>query len=271
MVSQLGDNVIDFFEAPSRGVNAGRNDRGVEIEFVALSLEPTGFDSQVINLANSSGFPNRGVDASTTRGMPRKSFSLFSGFPATTPPGALGFSNRRRIVVIDATDASNLIVRHNDLPLDSGSLGTTNVNLIRAAINEAEPAPLGVTYAAWSSAIAFPPGSGGFDDDPDGDGWGNGLEFYAATDPLASSEQPLQEFAQTATGFRYTYQRALDRVGVAHHLATGPLTALSPYIPSESQISVEALAPNLEKVSVALPADFGPFLRQEADLTLADE
>lgn len=267
MISQLGDNIISFFEDPARGANVGRNDNGVEIEFIALSLEPAGFDASVINLANSSGFPSRGLDAAADRGMPRESFSLFSGFPASTPPGALSFGDRRLIVVVDATDASNLIVRHNGPPLSSGSLGTANINLIRAAINGVEPAPAGVSYPAWSSSFAFPAGTAGFDDDADGDGWANGLEFYAATDPLSSGERPLQEFAQTASGFRYSYQRATDRIGIEHQLAAGPLTDLAVFLPSESQLTVETLAPNLERVTVELPADFGPFIRQQVDLS----
>lgn len=262
MVSQLGDNIIDFFESSNRGPLQSTNDNGVDIEYIALSMEPFGEDRNTINLSVNNGYSFWGLDAAADRSMPREGFSTFSGFPASSPPGALGFTNRRRIVVIDATNSSNLVVRHNDLPLSNGTLGTENINLIRAAINAVEPAPEGVDYASWSTNNLAGSDETGFEEDPDRDGWSNGIEFSAGTDPLNQNSTPLLEFSQTATGFRYSYQQASDRVGISHQLQTGPLESLNPFEPAVENLSRESMAENIEKITVTLPADFGPFLRQ---------
>ncbi|MGJ8724509.1 MAG: hypothetical protein ACSHYB_08125 [Roseibacillus sp.] len=263
MVSQLGDNIIDFFESSSRGANQGKNDNGIEIEYIALSLEPVGEDRNIINLSVNNNYTLWGLDAAADRTLPRESFSLFSGFPASSPPGSLGSSNRRRIVVVDATDGSNLVTRHNDVPLSSGSLGTTNINLIRAAINVAEPAPAGTDYAAWVSENLSTSSEVAFADDADDDGWANGIEFAAGTHPDLASSTPLLDFQAVTNGYQYSYQQATDRVGITHQLLTGDLINLLPFTPLEENRTTEPMGDGLEKVTILLPSDFGPYIQQQ--------
>jgi hypothetical protein len=268
MVSQLGDNIIAYFDDPARGLNAGKNDQGVEIEFLLLSLEESDiYDNSINTAANSNGFEGRGPDSKADRmTLVRDGFSFFSGLPSTIPPGQLDFGERRRIVVVDATDPSQMVVRHNDKPLDSGALNSGIISSIRAAVNAATPPPTGLDYATWRAGIAFPIGEGDPNDDPDGDGSDNLLEFYAGSNPIDGGESARGSLTRTPTGFLYVYRRAKGLVGVGHSLEAGALDQFTTFTPQALDVEITDLDAETEELAVTLSSSFGPFLRQSVTL-----
>ncbi|MEN8693981.1 MAG: hypothetical protein ACN4GG_08090 [Akkermansiaceae bacterium] len=269
MVSQLGNEIHRFFDSATRGDLAGKNDNGVEVETILLSLETMNFDGSVLSVSNNNGFDSRGLDSLNDRTSEiRDGFSFYRGVASSPPPGALGFAQRRRIVVIDATTPGSPVVRHNDLPLSSGALGATNVNLIRAALNNAEAPSAGTTFEAWAAENSVTTGSNGPLDDPDQDGWENALEFSAGTDPKDRYSFPSQELERTETGFIMTYTRYMPAINLTRTWLSGPLNAVNTkYIPLETDTTVESTSdPDVEKVTITLPSDFGPFIRLSIEL-----
>ncbi len=85
-------------------------------------------------------------------------------------------------------------------PFFAGQLD--DVHILDRALTPAEIAELAtppepaLSYSAWADEIDFPPGLSGLQDDPDGDGIPNGLEFLLGSDPLApsSGRLPAAEF-----------------------------------------------------------------------------
>lgn len=264
MVSQLRDKIFDHFEASSRGNLIGKNDQGVEVETILLSLETSGWDGSVLTASTNNGFDVHGLDSLSDRTSEvRDGFSFYRGVASTGPPGSLGFAQRRRIVVVDATEPGSPLVRHNDLPLSSGALDATNVELIRAAINNASITPAGTTFEAWATENLLSAGSASPLDDPDGDGWQNALEFSAGTDPSNGSSFPVLEMEQTEIGFELTFTRFVPAIELVRTWQTGPLESITTaYIPENEEVTVENTDdPDIEKVTVTLPADFGPYIR----------
>ncbi|MGJ8695374.1 MAG: hypothetical protein ACSHYF_03590 [Verrucomicrobiaceae bacterium] len=54
--------------------------------------------------------------------------------------------------------------------------------------------------------------------------------------------------------------------GIDRGFQTGPLNALAPFSPDPEAITVTPLNDGLEKVTLSLPPDFGPFIRQTVSL-----
>lgn len=268
MVSQLRDNIIDFFGSSERGVNAGRNDQGVEVEFLLLSTETSSsFDNSINNAANFNGFTAKGPDCLPDRvTLIRNGFSFFRGTVTTPPPGSLDFADRRRMVVVDVTIPADLAIKYNDQPLDSGALSGGMVSTIRAAINSVAPAPMGLSYESWRTGMAFPSGQDGPNDDPDGDGDDNLLEFCAGSDPVDATSLAQGVLTKTPTGFLYTYRQAREIVGVTHTLQAGLLANLVDFTPEASDVTTTAICSEVDKISVALPPGFGPYLRQSVSM-----
>jgi hypothetical protein len=268
MVSQLGDNIIDFFGSSRRGVNAGKNDQGVEVEYLLISTEvSSSFDNSINNVATNNRYTGSGPDCLPDRStLVRDGFSFFRGTTMTPPPGSLSFADRRRIVVIDATDPTELVIKHNAQPLSSGALGEEIVSAVREAVNSVAPAPMGLSYDNWRSGMAFPSGLDGPNDDPDGDHDDNLLEFFTGSDPVDAASRAQGVLTRTPTGFLYTYRRAREIVGVTHTLQAGALENLVNFTPEASDVTTTAIGSEVAETSVALPPDFGPYLRQSVSM-----
>ncbi len=262
MVSQLGNEIIDHFNDASRGNLAGMNDSGIEITSMLLSLETSGFDPSIRTTANNNEFTLRGLDSLSDRTSNlRSGFSFFFGVEAAPPPGALAFADRRRIIVIDNRDAQNPVIRHNDIPLDSGSLGSANIELIRAAVNNT-PIAEGLDFTAWLGEFSIPSGQDGPADDPDLDGATNLLEFSAGTDPLQRNSFPQVTLEKAQGGVSFSYERLIEATGISRTIQTGPLSDITTtHLPAEEDLTVTPIDDDREKVTVSLPSTVGPFFR----------
>ena len=110
-------------------------------------------------------------------------------------------------------------------------------------------------------------GHGGLaNDDPDGDHVDNLLEFFAGSDPVDATSRAQGILTKTPTGFLYTYRRARGLVGVTHALQAGPLTDLVDFTPEASEVTTTPIWSEVDEISVALPPDFGPYLRQSVSM-----
>lgn len=230
----------------------------MEVVSILLSTEAGGgsSDRDTMQIATENGYTLAGLDSTANRTNPRAGLGYFRGAPAVPWP----VSDRRRLVIVN-TLAGSPSHQQNEI-LVNQEIPSTSVAI--AAIDAVQAAPAGTTFAAWQSMHAFPADQDGPDDDPDRDGSVNLLEFHAGTDPANGSSRPTARIERTPTGFHYTYQRAVDRLGITHALQAGPLDAFSPFTPTEETSS--AISPNVEEVTVTLPATFGPFLRQAVTL-----
>ena len=218
MGSQLGASLTSNFAT-------GMNTQGVEITSLALSIEDSVFDST----ANSAGIRAWGmdvfgVDSKADRVTElREAFAYFAGVSAATPPGTLGFSNRRRLVVLQGVsggqDASGgeltqwrILLNEQ---LSSGVFGSADAQLLAAAINSVHPAPANQNYASWSTANSLPSGLSGPFQDADGDGDENIKEFFFFTSPTDNADTSAPVFQMTPTpGHQMTFRRAKNIVGV---------------------------------------------------------
>lgn len=166
-MTSVGSQLISHFNATSRGANRGKNDQGVPIVFLLLSMEPSGQDTNISSAAMSNGFTLRGLDAQTNRtsGV-RAGVSFFNGRPASTTPSSLGIANRRQIAILNGVRNSPgkqyLQILVNDHP--DGALNTTEAAAMRAAINGVQPAPVNTapqligdpSHAVLRSAVCSP-------------------------------------------------------------------------------------------------------------------
>ncbi|MDB4318901.1 hypothetical protein N9916_00920 [Akkermansiaceae bacterium] len=263
MISQLGNEIIAHFGSATRGTLTDKNDNGIEVEALLLSLEVSGWDSSIRTAATNNDFELFGLDSKADRSTNvRDGFSFYRGVASTGLPGSLSFGQRRRIVVIDHTDPGNPLIRHNDLPTSSGALGAANVSLIREAINEATHPPAGLSFETWTTENSLTSGQDGATDDPDLDGSANLLEFSAGTNPLDRALVPSFTLEKAETGFTFSYERLIDATGITRSLLTGPLDAITAeFTPSEADIAVSPIDDDREKVAVTLPASFGPFIQ----------
>ena len=87
-----------------------RNDQGVPISFITLSIEPNGFDSSVRSFGTSNGFDYSGLDLVVDDGNRtniRSGFSHFSGEPAERTPSQVNINDRRRFVILNGQPGPN--------------------------------------------------------------------------------------------------------------------------------------------------------------------
>lgn len=261
MTAQLGQHIIDHFEAPA---SVGKNINGVEIDYLFLSIEVTpNYDNSINRLASNNGFEVTALDATQNRnGTVRSGFSYFRGVAMTGSPGSLDFADRRRIVVIDNTVAGKPIIRHNDLPLSSGALGNANIAAIRDAINVAAPPASGASFETWRDGFVFPAGQDGELADADGDCASNLLEFFAGTDPVDLLSAPMSGIEKDTEGLFFRYRAANNRTGISHRLQIGPLDNFTDYSPLPEEITMNRVSETIDEFSVRLPPEARLFLRQ---------
>lgn len=249
----VGSNIAKHFKD-----NGGVNANGVPVVSLLLSTETAGgsSDSTTQSIASLNGYDFAGLDSKANRTEPREALGYFRGAAATPWP----VSDRRRLVVINSaanTNEPQWQILHSEQ--------FSNSQTVRNIIDEISVTlpPTGTTFAAWATENSLTAGENGPLDDPDGDGAENALEFSAGTDPLSGALFPTYDLKQITTGFTLTYTRLVSAINLTRTWQTGPLDAVTiEYILSaEDMVTAPTTDEDVEKVTVALPPDFGPFIR----------
>lgn len=259
-ITSVGTSVLAPFNATSRGVLRGKNNNGVEIVSVLLSMEPTGWDSNVNTTANNNGYQIRGLDAMANRNSPRTAFSFFSGENASLTPGQLGISSRRQIVVLNGMPNSpGKKVRQilfNEGP--AGSLTSAENMRMTAAINSVQPDP----YTAWAAGQGLTSTNSAEALDVDKDGTSNVIEFFSGTNPRESSPS-TRTISSTAAGRHFVFQRNKVAASQSYVIRTSSnLVDWDLYTPLPSAIVPTDLGTS-ERISVLLPSNPSLFIRLE--------
>ncbi|MEO5714129.1 MAG: hypothetical protein ABIT37_11635 [Luteolibacter sp.] len=136
----VGDGILDFFSATSRGTLRGKNDKGIAIESILLSTEEAAsWDSVNASFSATNGYEQWGLDANASRNNPRTMLGYFrGGFIADTDLHAWG-NDRRRLVVLNLVRNSashsyrEIILNQNYFTSDDNSSARSAINAIRPA------------------------------------------------------------------------------------------------------------------------------------------
>lgn len=203
--AEVGDGVLDYFNAASRGALQGQNDQGIPIRSIALSTEPFSAVSNMPSIAANNGYDAWGLDADANRANPRRLLGYYRDGSITS--NTLG-NDRRRVVVLNLVDGS-ASHEYREILLNMNQFGSSNYASARAAINAVAPAPSELSFDQWRSGQTLPVDLNGLDDDPDRDGLANALEFYFGTDPTAADSIGSGVTLMEESGQRYmVYRRA---------------------------------------------------------------
>lgn len=203
MISQVGSDITRPFNSASRGVNAGRNDHGVEIEFILISTEVDFFDGDIESAKDLQGFDAAGIDATPNRsGDVRKGFGHFYGSPAPSM-FSVPFEDRRRIVVLNGVENSPGLqlreVLYNNTAQPSGDIAPSDEVAIANAINSVQPAVVLVDTDNDGDPDETDP-------DDDNDGLPDTAELALGLDPLLadSNQNGVSDADEDADGDRFT-------------------------------------------------------------------
>jgi thiol-disulfide isomerase/thioredoxin len=259
-INSVGTSVLAPFNATSRGVLRGKNNNGVEIVSVLLSMEPTGWDSSINTTANNSGYQIRGLDAMANRSSPRTAFSFFSGENASLTPSQLGTSSRRQIVVLNGVANSPgkkmRQILFNEGP--AGSLTSAENTRMTAAINSVQADP----YTTWATAQGLTSSNSAETLDVDQDGNSNIIEYFAGTYPRVSSPSTTN-ISTTTAGRHFVFQRNKEAAAQAYVIRTSlNLVNWDLYTPVPSAVTTQDLGTS-ERISVLLPSNPKLFVRLE--------
>jgi len=209
-----------------------------------------------MSIQSANGYTHGGLDADANRSSVRIGLTYYRGEAI----GRWPISDRRRVVTVNGVANSP---SHQQWEILTNDQFPNHSNLINQINSVAAPVLTPVNdYENWAPNFSFPADLSGPNDDPDGDGAKNIQEFYANTDPLLSNSTPPAELSRIPQGFSYRYQRSIDLSGVTHALETGPLDNFTTYIPPEGTTTVVQTGDSTEEVTVSLPSDFGPFIRE---------
>lgn len=241
LTSQFGSKITSFFNNPARGANQGRNDHGVEIEFILISTEVNSYDSSIESARNDYAFDRGGIDSTPARNREiRLGFAYYYG---TAPPASMfsvPFEDRRRVVILNGVTSAPsqqfLEVLHNDTAQSSGSLSVSDETLIKAAINSVRPGVVLPDHDGDGDPDETDPdddndgvpdadeialGLDPFDADTDGDGTPDGDE-----DEDADGLTTIEELANgTSPSDPDTDGDGLDDGEEVNHHGTSPLEA----------------------------------------------
>ena len=254
----VGDGVLDVFNASSRESLIGKNDKGTPIESILLSTEPAAsWDSVNASFSTTNGYQQWGLDANAGRTNPRSMLGYFrGGFPNGINSSNLydWGNDRRRVIVINLV-RNSASHAYRQIILNQNAFTSADNVTARNAINAISPAPAGRTFVQWRTALTFPTGESGANDDPDGDGISNLLESFHGSHPLESTlENGRPRFTRDVTGLRLIYQRAKNLSGYTIDYQSSIDLIRWTSIPESSlEITTQDLG-TVDEVTVKLPA-----------------
>lgn len=181
------------------------------MEFVLVSNEHESFwDPSVESLRANNSFERAGIDLAPNRlDDIRVSYAYFRGDPVPTPPGALPFNARRRVVILNLVDnavgLSLREIRYNGEPEFSGALSAMQEADIKAAINRIQP------------GVVLPDNDGdgdpdATDPDDDNDGLLDVDEATLGLDPFDadSDDNGIEDGDENADGDEYSNAEELN-------------------------------------------------------------
>lgn len=263
----VGNGILDHFNANSRTASGlrGKNDRGVEINSLVLSVDlKTQWDDDIASFASLNGFQKWGLDSNRLRNNPRALLGYYrGGFPNGVNSSNLydWGDDRRRVVVLNLVNGSpshayrQIILNQNDFPPINGSImDTAAITATRAAINAIMPVPPTRNFSQWAAGYSFPAGTSGADHDADRDGSANLMEFFHGTHPVqAASRDAGPSLVRDGAALKLVYRRAKNIGGFTlEHLTSTTLAGW--------QVLTSAMPPtttdlgNVEEITVTLPA-----------------
>ena len=140
-VSQaVGDGILDFFNASSRGTLLGKNDRGIPIVSILLSTEEAeSWDSVNASFASTNGYQRWGLDANADRTNPRTMLGYFRGGFIADPNLYAWGNDRRRLVVLNLVRNSTTH-SYREIILNQNYFTSADNTPARSAINAIRPA-----------------------------------------------------------------------------------------------------------------------------------
>lgn len=227
------------------------NDNQVPYVSVLLNIAVDSFDDpQLISNAISNGsganssYQLVGVDASPNRTS--KELFGFNYFRISDEVTTFIPGDRRRVVILDGSTGE---VLYNETASGSSSQATD----IKAAINSIELAPE-ESFATWIAETTVLAGEQGENDDPDGDGHTNLLEYALGLDPAVADAENGPRIEKQTGGLRLVFQRSKTAAVDPIVIETGTtLGDFAPYSPPSADLQVIDQGDS-ELVSVALPA-----------------
>ncbi|MDB4510248.1 thrombospondin type 3 repeat-containing protein [Akkermansiaceae bacterium] len=252
MARQVGAQVSSVFNNSN-----GANENGIEVVSILLATEAGGSNiTTTKSIANLNGYQIAGLDAVNNGQNLRDGFAYFRGVPITSWP----VGDRRRVVVINGSANSSShsqweIIYNQQFPSYPGMV---------SAINSVEATPTGLDFATWQAGLPFPDGLSGPNDDPDGDGIGNLLEFAAGTDPLDSNSLSPGELIRSNGMTSFRYQLATDRTGITHRLQSGGLENFTDFISESPEII--PISDTVNQITIPLGPGSRGFVRQVVSL-----
>lgn len=250
----VGDGILDYFNAAGRG---GRNQHGIEIDSVMLSVEPaSGWDDTNTTFSSNNGYEQWGLDANAQRSNPRIMLGYFrGGFPNNINSSNLydWGNDRRRVVVLNLV-RNSASHDYREIVINQNFFSSSNAATAQSLINAITPAPLVSTFAQWSGTNNIPAETAGAGDDPDSDGCVNLFEFFYGTHPLqASSCDPGPSLIRDEAGLKLIYRRARSIGGFTlEYMSSTSLDAWQVVTPTAST-TISALG-EVDEITVSLPA-----------------
>lgn len=215
---------------------------------VVESFEDQALISNAISIGTGSNrsYQLVGIDSSQNRiDKELFGFNYFYRSVINNSDGIPGTSDRRRVIVFNGSTGEVLL---NENALGDSMLSTR----IMTAINSITLAPE-ESFSAWIGESGVPEVEQGANDDPDGDGLANLLEYALGLDPaLADSEEGLR-IESGPGGQRLVFQRsksaAVDPITIEIGSSLGDF---APHSPAPEDITITDQG-ETELVSVVLP------------------
>ncbi len=157
----VGDGILNFFNASSRGANQGKNNRGIPIQSILLSTEEAEqWDSVNDSFSSTNGYDQWGLDANANRNNPRTMLGYFRG-------GFINSSNlydwgndRRRVIVLNLVKNS-ATHGYREIVINQNAYSSGDNTAARAAINAIQPPAPIIAPAINTHPISATINSGG--------------------------------------------------------------------------------------------------------------